>query len=1038
MAGRDHDDARIETVKDAVTDMKLERQSSADSLASPNGVPDSIAPRPETNGVFESASSKPSTPRLKPAAASKPRGRPSNSAAVKDEPVDEKVGGDIAVKQEPGQPLKLTRSASQKLPSRAAPLFDHLDDVTAEASGTFQVIETCTYANKYMGYTEHAMDCDCAEEWDPVTSKNAACGEDSDCINRATKMECVGDRGCGDSCQNQRFQRQEYAQVSVIKTEKKGYGLRADGDLRPHEFIYEYIGEVINENQFRRRMLNYDEEGIKHFYFMSLNKGEFVDATKKGNLGRFCNHSCNPNCYVDKWVVGEKLRMGIFAERHIKSGEELVFNYNVDRYGADPQPCYCAEPNCTGFIGGKTQTERATKLSNATIEALGIDDPDSWDTAVARRPRKKKAVDDDEEYVDSLQLKSLDENGVTKVMAALMQCKEKWIAVKLLGRIQLCEDERVRHRVVRMHGYQILNSQLNAWKEDFNVVLQILDILDKFPRLTRNKIIDSKIEETVKPLKECNDERVVEKATALLEVWAALEVGYRIPRMKRDPSTINNTPSITRFQRRDAKEERKPKVESKAKSKSRSRSRSRSRSVDVTRNAPRGPAALTRGGKSSTGPYRPGPRPFRRPFNPLPQGWFAAESNGRTYYYSSNGETTWVRPTAPAAQPPPPPKRESKEKTLQDIIDGIMNAKENTPKAKDVSATPTTPADAKKPEQKERKEKWQSYSEEKRKKLYENTLFPHVKYVVDKFKHKLPKDDLKRYAKEVAKKLVNSDFKNNRVNDPTKISEKQIKQVKKFCKEYFDKAVAKHRAYDEKKAEQKTKDGDKPATSTSTTTEVEKNPSVYENGTKVNDEDSDDQLSDAEPDNAAEDATHRDGLKRKRADTSSFDDDASSQNKNAAVSPSKRFRSSTSPPPPSSSSAAIPPPPPPPPMSPGSAALEDGYGEPLKRKRSEDFDDDDFENTSQSPGKRQRSETPPPPPPPPPPGGPPPGEDGNEEYEEEDEEAQQELERGEGEYDPDERFEDNDHAAACRSALLPQSISNHNSHSDEAERNAYS
>lgn len=28
-------------------------------------------------------------------------------------------------------------------------------------------------------------------------------------------------------------------------------------------------------------------------------------------------------------------------------------------------------------------------------------------------------------------------------------------------------------------------------------------------------------------------------------------------------------------------------------------------------------------------------------------------------------------------------------------------------------------------------------------------LYPHVKYVVDKFKHKLPKEDLKRYAKEV-------------------------------------------------------------------------------------------------------------------------------------------------------------------------------------------------------------------------------------------------------------------------------------------------
>lgn len=529
-------------------------------------------------------------------------------------------------------------------------------------------------------------------------------------------MECVGDCGCGPNCQNQRFQRREFAKVSVIKTEKKGHGLRADMDLRPNQFIYEYIGEVIGEAQFRRKMINYDGEGIKHFYFMSLSKGEFVDATKRGNLGRFCNHSCNPNCYVDKWVVGQKLRMGIFAKDHVKAGEELVFNYNVDRYGADPQPCYCGEPICTGFIGGKTQTERATKLSNATIEALGIDDPDGWDTAVAaKKSRKKKAGEEDEEYVDSLQPKSLGEDGVTKVMATLMQCKEKWIAVKLLSRIQRCDDERVRNRVVRMHGYQILNSQLNTWKEDFNVVLQILDILDRFPRLTRNKIIDSKIETTIKPLTECGDERVEKKAAALLEVWAALQVGYRIPRMKRDLSAINNTPTVQHFERRETREERR------RRSKSRSRSRSRSRSVDVTRNAPRGPSALSRAPKGPRNHHGHGPPRFRRPFNPLPKGWFTAESNGRAYYYSARGDTTWTRPTAPAPEPPPPPKPEPKDKALQDIIDGIMNAKDTTPRAKEKSDTPATPHDASR-QKKEKTEKWRSLTEDKQRKIYENTV----------------------------------------------------------------------------------------------------------------------------------------------------------------------------------------------------------------------------------------------------------------------------------------------------------------------------
>jgi SET domain-containing protein len=510
-------------------------------------------------------------------------------------------------------------------------------------------------------------------------------------------MECMDDEcNCGSGCQNQRFQRKEYANVSVIRTEKKGYGLRANSDLVANDFIFEYIGEVINEPTFRRRTIQYDEEGIKHFYFMSLTKNEFVDATKKGNLGRFCNHSCNPNCYVDKWVVGDKLRMGIFAERNIKAGEELVFNYNVDRYGADPQPCYCGEPNCTGFIGGKTQTERATKLSHTTIEALGIDDGDGWDTAVAKKPRKKKMGEDDEEYVSSLQPKGLNEDGVTKVMATLMQCKEKWIAVKLLGRIQRCDDDRVRNRVVRMHGYQILGTTLKTWKDDNNVVLQVLDILYKFPRLTRNKISDSKIEATVETLTTLEHEDVAFESKRLLEEWAKLEVAYRIPRKKFDP----NASSV--FDRREtAREEESRETSTPAPAKS----------------APTGPRSAAPQRNSNYNNHRP---PARRSLNALPSGWFAAkDQQGNVYYYSKMGSTTWQRPTIPAAEPPPAPKGPSaavrNQKALQDIIDSITKEPTSSRRSSQTPQPEATPKE-KKPE------KWRSFPIEKQMRLYENTV----------------------------------------------------------------------------------------------------------------------------------------------------------------------------------------------------------------------------------------------------------------------------------------------------------------------------
>jgi hypothetical protein len=39
-------------------------------------------------------------------------------------------------------------------------------------------------------------------------------------------------------------------------------------------FIYEYIGEVVTESSFMKRMRAYAAEGIRHFYFMMLQKDE--------------------------------------------------------------------------------------------------------------------------------------------------------------------------------------------------------------------------------------------------------------------------------------------------------------------------------------------------------------------------------------------------------------------------------------------------------------------------------------------------------------------------------------------------------------------------------------------------------------------------------------------------------------------------------------------------------------------------------------------------------------------------------------------
>ena len=45
------------------------------------------------------------------------------------------------------------------------------------------------------------------------------------------------------------------------------------------------------------------------------------------------NHSCDPNCVLQKWVVGNRVRIGIFSIKPVLQGQELTFDYKFERYG---------------------------------------------------------------------------------------------------------------------------------------------------------------------------------------------------------------------------------------------------------------------------------------------------------------------------------------------------------------------------------------------------------------------------------------------------------------------------------------------------------------------------------------------------------------------------------------------------------------------------------------------------------------------------------------------------------------------------------
>ena len=59
----------------------------------------------------------------------------------------------------------------------------------------------------------------------------------------------------------------------------------------------------------------------------------------QGHLGRFINHSCEPNCRTEFWrVAGDELAIGLFAQKDIPAESELTFDYNFERYGDKVRP----------------------------------------------------------------------------------------------------------------------------------------------------------------------------------------------------------------------------------------------------------------------------------------------------------------------------------------------------------------------------------------------------------------------------------------------------------------------------------------------------------------------------------------------------------------------------------------------------------------------------------------------------------------------------------------------------------------------------
>ncbi|KAL5206033.1 hypothetical protein ABZP36_034242 [Zizania latifolia] len=127
------------------------------------------------------------------------------------------------------------------------------------------------------------------------------------------------------------------------------WGLVALESIDAEDFVIEYVGELIRRQVSDIREAQYEKSGIGSSYLFRLDDDYVVDATKRGGLARFINHSCEPNCYTKVITVEGQKKIFIYAKRRIYAGEELTYNYKFP-LEEKKIPCHCGSRRCRGSM----------------------------------------------------------------------------------------------------------------------------------------------------------------------------------------------------------------------------------------------------------------------------------------------------------------------------------------------------------------------------------------------------------------------------------------------------------------------------------------------------------------------------------------------------------------------------------------------------------------------------------------------------------------------------------------------------------------
>jgi len=153
-------------------------------------------------------------------------------------------------------------------------------------------------------------------------------------------------------------------------------GVFALVDIPAGVALVESKGRRLTHAQADRIYANTSETG--HTFLFTLNDEYIIDANHGGNIARWINHSCKPNCraVIEEDDGDDRRRDRVLIEtlRPLAAGEELTYDYGIvleERLTPRLKKiwaCRCGAPRCIGTMLKPKRTPKKAAKSGRTAK----------------------------------------------------------------------------------------------------------------------------------------------------------------------------------------------------------------------------------------------------------------------------------------------------------------------------------------------------------------------------------------------------------------------------------------------------------------------------------------------------------------------------------------------------------------------------------------------------------------------------------------------------------------------------------------------